>query len=187
MLLRIFQILSIIAAAGLLICAWLPLVNPAHFWPAGFAGLLFPMVWVINAILVLCWLPFRRRRWLIPFLAIILSLPAAHVYCGFGGIGKDITPSSRSFSIMTFNTSSMGLHDYKPDTPIARCIDSIFQIASPDILCLQEFYTNDRYELGAYLDTVRKNGNYPGTFSLFIIPGIPPGMTEQPSFHVSRF
>ena len=62
---------------------------------------------------------------------------------------------------MTFNTSSMGLKDYKVDTVLKNRIYQTLQEASPDILCLQEFYTNDRDGLSDNIAGLQQSLRYP--------------------------
>ncbi|WP_126244725.1 endonuclease/exonuclease/phosphatase family protein [Chitinophaga rhizosphaerae] len=141
--------------------AWLPLARPRNYMPFGFAGLAFPVLWIIVIILMAVLWKTKRPYWRIPLLALVLSVRGIIPYFAFGGIRGDVGASAKSFTVMTFNSSSMGLKKYKTDTPIVHKIDEVLREASPDILCMEEFYTNTRPDRDRHLQRIREAGNYP--------------------------
>jgi endonuclease/exonuclease/phosphatase family metal-dependent hydrolase len=93
-------------------------------------------------------------------LAIILSFPALRVSFAphlIPQMGK----APQQFSVMTFNTSSMGLKDYKEVTAIKNNIYQAIEETSPGILCLQEFYTNNRTGFSDNITDIQKRFHYP--------------------------
>jgi endonuclease/exonuclease/phosphatase family metal-dependent hydrolase len=62
---------------------------------------------------------------------------------------------------MTFNSSSMGLKRYKEDTSITRAIYTTLQNAAPDILCVQEFYTNTSADHTDHIKMIQEKLHYP--------------------------
>jgi endonuclease/exonuclease/phosphatase family metal-dependent hydrolase len=61
---------------------------------------------------------------------------------------------------MTYNSSSMGLQAYKINQPLRSSIFREIAAASPDILCVQEFYTNDKPDLSHNIDSLLQLGQY---------------------------
>lgn len=164
-LLRIFRWFTGLIALGTLLTAWLPLLSPAFCWPAGFAGILFPIFFALSLLAIVCCLLMRRRWWMVPALAVLLSFRGPMVYFGVGGLRGDAPPRPESFTVMTFNSSYMGLKAYSRDSIVSDRILALLASASPDILCMQEFYSNDRPDRrDHYLDSVRLGGNYPAQF-----------------------
>lgn len=126
----------------LAIASWLPLLNPGQWWLSGFAGLLFPILWGLNIFFLLYWIIRRSPFYWFSIAGLLLSTRAMILTFGMHATGAPATPKPGHFTIMTFNTSSMGLKWYKEDSTIKRSIYNTLTTASPDILCMQEFYTN---------------------------------------------
>jgi len=93
-------------------------------------------------------------------LALVLSLPSLYVSVGLHP-GPGITAKgSKQFTVMTFNSSSMGLKDYKEDISIKNNIYYTIKESQPDILCLQEFYTNNRSGYTDHIADIREQLHY---------------------------
>lgn len=152
---------NVLLVIGLLCSAYFRFLNPATFWVAGFAGLTFPFLWIACAIFIVIWALYRRRYWLFSAGGILLTLPAMAVTWGFHLFSSAGKASEGSFTVMTFNCSSMGLKDYKNIENIRLRINGEIAEADPDILCLQEFYTNDHPDKTNNLDTIRTKLGYP--------------------------
>lgn len=153
---------NVLLIAALIASAYLPRMHPGAFWPSGFAGLPFPFFWVLNLLFIpLLLLYYKRKYWIIPIVGLLLTIPACLVTWGFHLFGGSDARSERSFTIMSFNCSSMGLQSYKDRPDIRERIHKVLGEANPDILCLQEFYTNDKPGLRSNLDSIRKQLGYP--------------------------
>ncbi|WP_298707432.1 endonuclease/exonuclease/phosphatase family protein [Chitinophaga sp.] len=161
LLLRLLRIGTFIFAGLLVASAWLPLFRPVDYLPIGFAGTMYPVFLVICILALGGWLAAKRKEWKVPLVAILLSLRGLIPYVAVGGIRGDVEPGDKSFSIMTFNSSSMGLLFYKTDTSVVKRIHTVLAETSPDILCIQEFYTNTAPDLTHHLDTIAARGRYP--------------------------
>jgi endonuclease/exonuclease/phosphatase family metal-dependent hydrolase len=62
---------------------------------------------------------------------------------------------------MTFNTSSMGLKKYDENISIKNNIYQMIEENAPDILCLQEFYTNNRKGYTDHITGILQQLHYP--------------------------
>ncbi|RPD40295.1 endonuclease/exonuclease/phosphatase family protein [Chitinophaga barathri] len=158
---RLFLYGNVIIAAGLICSAFLPMVNPASFWPAGFAGLAFPLLWVLSVIFIPGWLIVRKKYWLISVFALIVSFRGIGVTWGFNLFNTGKTHTAQSFTVMSFNSSSMGLLGYKETPRVREHIYQIVREARPDVLCIQEFYTNEHPDQQPHLENILSNGAYP--------------------------
>ncbi len=158
---RFLRIATYVLAGMLVASAWLPLFRPLEYVPLGFAGLLYPVFFVLSIIAIFSWMAARRREWRVLLLAIVLSFRGIVPYFAAGGIRGDVPATDKSFTVMTFNSSSMGLLNYKTDTPVVRQIEEVLKEASPDILCIQEFYTNTGKERDRHLPSIAEKGKYP--------------------------
>ncbi|WP_343669569.1 endonuclease/exonuclease/phosphatase family protein [Chitinophaga sp.] len=150
-----------IVALSLILSSWLPYLNPGKWWLSGFAGLFFPIVLVINLFCLVYWLLRKKPYWGLSLAAILLSCRALLLTFGHHPAGKAATSQPGSFTLMTFNSSSMGLKKYVEDAAIKQSIYTTLQSASPDILCLQEFYTNSSPGYTDHLNTIKETVHYP--------------------------
>ncbi|ASZ10469.1 endonuclease/exonuclease/phosphatase family protein [Chitinophaga pendula] len=152
---------SLVIIASLL-SAYLPYLSPGSYWLSGFAGLLFPITSIIAACFIPIWI--ICKRWPLATLSTIALLCCTKaIYVTFG---LHPTPQNASrdqeqqFTVMTFNTSNMGLRYYTHDSSRVTAIYNALQHAQPDILCLQEFYTNDKPELTDHLQRIVRSYGY---------------------------
>lgn len=155
---------SLIVAVGLLFSAYLPYLNPGKYWITGFSGFFFPLLFPVCLLLipVLWWLKYKKQWWLCG-IAVLCCIPAALATWGVhisrnNNIAKQ--PNSGQFTLMTYNTSSMGLMAYKTDKDKEAAIYKVVLKNSPDILCMQEFYSNDKPGMEHHVDSLMQTGHY---------------------------
>lgn len=160
---RFLLLCNMLVTISLLLSAWLPYLNPQQYWLSGFAGLFFLVSWSVNFVFMLLWLTWKKPYHWISALGLAFSGNAL-----YNSIGTHITterpvsiPAKKQFTVMTFNTSNMGLKDYREDTSMQSSIYNILQQASPDILCLQEFYTNEGPGFSNHIDSMKHLLQYP--------------------------
>ncbi len=158
---RLFLYGNVLIAAGLICSAFLPMMNPATFWPAGFAGLAFPFLWLLSVIFIPGWLIARKKYWLISVFALMISFRGMALSWGFNLFSSGKTATDRSFTVMTFNSSSMGLSGYSENPKVREHIYHILKAARPDVLCIQEFYTNEHPDQQPHLENIAHTGGYP--------------------------
>jgi endonuclease/exonuclease/phosphatase family metal-dependent hydrolase len=153
----------LLTTISLLFSAWLPYLNPQQYWLSGFAGLTFLICWGVNLLFVFVWLLWKKQYVWLPLAGIILSLNALYTSVGTHVWQEQPVsiPSNKQFTIMTFNTSNMGLKDYREDTVLQTSIYQMLQQATPDILCLQEFYTNEGPGFTNHIDSIKRALYYP--------------------------
>ncbi len=156
---------NVCLVAALLLSVFLPYLNPGKCWPAGFSGFLFPLLFPLCLIYTGLWAWRRNRKYMwINIIAMLCALPAALTTWGVHIFRKNILlpqTNSRQFTLMTYNTSSMGLVRYVTDKDREAAIYNTIAYGSPDILCLQEFYTNDQPGKEDHIQRIRYAGNYP--------------------------
>ncbi len=150
-----------IVTLSLILSSWLPYLSPGKWWLSGFAGLFFPIILVINLIFLAYWLFRKKPYWGLSLAGILLSSRALLVTFGHHPGGNKATPQTGHFTIMTFNSSSMGLKRYEEDTDLKQSIYTTLLSASPDILCIQEFYTNSGPDHTDHLGAIQEKLHYP--------------------------
>ncbi|MBC9933574.1 endonuclease/exonuclease/phosphatase family protein [Chitinophaga qingshengii] len=149
---------------AILTTAFLPLLNPGTWWISGFAALAFPLVFLLGLLSLPLWWWLKKKYALYTGIALLLCIPPALKTWGLHFSPRtNITKEtgSRDFTLMTYNTSSMGVQAYKLNAGLRSSIFRQITDTQPDILCLQEFYNNDAPQLSHNIDSLQQVGHYP--------------------------
>lgn len=139
------KIITSLLLVGLILAYLSPFVHPSTFWPLPFFGLAYPVI-ILLVLLVLIYWAFKKSRWAVVILGLILlggklhfrtiSLPFAY---------GEVSENADSLSVLSYNVRLFDLYDYENNKTSNR--DSIFAFlknASTDVVCFQEFYHQDK-------------------------------------------
>ena len=134
--------LAVIAALGTAYAA--PYVDPRAFWPPAMAGLIFPVLVLLNLLFFINWLVLRR--WVfaaVAGLALLPSLWVSNQYAGFHGAADqdEATVSTKPLRVMSWN-----VRVFNKNAPEGRFTGredmlDLMHREQPDVICLQEFFT----------------------------------------------
>lgn len=123
----------------------MPLLNPASWWFVGFAGLLYPYIFILLLAFTFVLIPGRPKLAIAGIVALILSFPNLRKVMAFN------TPSEfrsvkadRHIRVMTWNVRRFTPWDKDFFDPRKNNLGDIVEevrLFNPDILCFQEFYT----------------------------------------------
>jgi endonuclease/exonuclease/phosphatase family metal-dependent hydrolase len=114
------------------------LINPDKFWLPAVVGLGFPAYIVGNFLFAIYWLFRRRTYFWFSLLCLLAGLPH---YGAWFNLSLGDSSGEDTITVMTFNTA--GMHHFNSDKPeTAQTYRQLFRSASPDILCVQEVYTD---------------------------------------------
>ena len=155
---------NIVLAVTLLLSTFLTYLNPGKYWLAGFAGFFFPLLFPVCLVFIPVWWLWKRKKYMLfSVIAATCCMHAATVTWGihfFQNKNTGKQPGNKPFRLMTYNSSSMGLVSYKTDKQKEAAIYDVIRKADPDILCIQEFYSNDKPEMGQHIKNIRTDGKY---------------------------
>lgn len=116
--------------------------SPASIWFPAFYGLAYPFLLIINIIFILLWfLWFSKKRFtLVSIAAIILT------WSSFSGLFNFSAPrrSTSDISVMTWNVKNFDLYNWSQNKETHELMMQLLEEEKPDILCLQEFYTETK-------------------------------------------
>lgn len=104
--------LNILIVVVTVLAYYSPVISPLKFWPAAFAGLIFPVLLFMNVAFILLWLSFRKKWFLLSLVCLI---------AGWNRIGEF-------------------MHFRFPDPEIEETQDSIIHIASFNALKFYRLY-----------------------------------------------
>ncbi len=140
--------INFFAVAALLLSYLAPVINPQWFWPIAFFGIAYLPLLIVNGLFVVYWLARRARFALLSGLAILLGWGTLTKHFGFSrGISETSIrlPDTADIRLLTYNVHFFRAFDQKGTKPtireeIMKLVDSI----SPDVVCIQEYYTRQK-------------------------------------------
>ncbi len=131
---------NLLCVFAFLISCLAPFISPATFWPVAFAGFGFMPLLFANVAWIFFWLLFKMRYAVFSLLAVLLSWWNISNHFNLSGC---VSQSQGVYSIMTFNVKVFNLYDWTHNEQSKNAILQLISNANPDILCMQEFYTDD--------------------------------------------
>ena len=153
LLLKILFIPQLILLVLFGIIRFIPTISPAEYEIMGVLGLLTPILAIINILFLFFWLLVRKYSWsLVAAAGILISWNVLSVCFGFNFFKKnDLQKSGSEFTVMSYNVRLLDLYDWTGDADNRNKMLRFIKKQSPDVLCLQEFYTKD----GSGLDNIK--------------------------------
>ena len=142
----LLKVLTIICLSGLLLAYLTPFVHPNTFKILPFFGLAYPVILFCTLLLLLIW-SLAKSKWALITLAVLLI--GGKLHFRIFAIGSDETelPSEdRILNIMSYNVRLFDLYTSDEADRFTKR-NAIFQYIedkTPDIICFQEFYHQDK-------------------------------------------
>jgi endonuclease/exonuclease/phosphatase family metal-dependent hydrolase len=136
-------ILTILSVLCLLLSYAAFYVSPAKVWFLAFFGLAYPLILAVNLFFVLLWLILRKKYIWIPLIAI--SIGFSHVLSIIEIRSNKGSPVSGSLKVLSYNIH--GESEYYKTPSANGNLSTILDYLSeqkPDILCIQEFYSDTK-------------------------------------------
>jgi endonuclease/exonuclease/phosphatase family metal-dependent hydrolase len=118
-------------------------VSPARYWIAGFLTLSLPVVLLGHAVFIGYWLLVSPLRGLLSAVVLLVGLPLLQRTLA---VHAATEPPKGAFTVLSFNSRLFNAHDYfnKGSKEKPRQAIGWLKNAGADILCLQEFYSEDQ-------------------------------------------
>jgi endonuclease/exonuclease/phosphatase family metal-dependent hydrolase len=185
---RLMLLLNSAAIAGLLISYIASYVSPSELWITGIFGLSYPVLLFVNVLFIFYWL--FQWKW-------YFALSSLSVLVGYNYLMNTFQlkmrttnyvylPGSRPVKVLSYNVRLFDLYNWTGDRNTKKRIFELIDRISPDLACIQEFYSsgkilNNRDSLMSLLNTRyvhieftgrMREGNWGiATFSRFPIVG----------------
>lgn len=140
----LFNVLAVVA----LLCTYTaPYINPETFWIPAILSLGYPYTLAINVFFALYWILRKKKR---PFLYILAVL-----LLGFSMFSKTFAfktgtkaiNNSQQLKVMSYNVRNFDLYNWKENVTARDKMLNLISTENPDVICFQEFYTEDAGEL----------------------------------------
>ncbi|HMT30389.1 MAG TPA: hypothetical protein PKD91_14035, partial [Bacteroidia bacterium] len=146
---KIFVVVTFGIAFLTVISGWVGLFNPASFWFFSLTGLGFPILFVINLIILILWFLSKRMIAWIPlaaFLVTVVKFPSLIQFDGSSEKPSFVEGQSAEIKVMSFNVRLFDLYNWSHNEATRNSIMNLLSEEQPAILCLQEFYSSERHD-----------------------------------------
>ncbi|NNC94432.1 MAG: endonuclease/exonuclease/phosphatase family protein [Chitinophagales bacterium] len=142
-----FLILNILLAIVQIGIYYISKIPPEQFWPGAFLSFAFPYVTIFNAIFILGWLMSKRLFSLISLFSIIITLPDIT-----SSFSLPVKQTEGKFQILSYNVKNFDLYNWSRNKDSREKMLEIIRTENPDMICFQEFFTNEKDEF----DNIKK-------------------------------
>jgi endonuclease/exonuclease/phosphatase family metal-dependent hydrolase len=114
-------------------------INPNVMWQFSFLGMLFPILIIVNLLFAFMWIVKLKWFALVPMLSMILCYK--FIILSFGlNFGKGIEKGAK---ILSWNVRNFDLYNWNKNRETRTAMMQVIADEKPDILCLQEYYTDN--------------------------------------------
>ncbi len=137
---------NLLAILLLLITYLASYIDPQKFWFFAFFGLLYPFLLLINLLFILFWLirrPGRRKYAFLSILAILLGWPILTKTFAFNISDTKQADVAPDLKVMSYNVRNFDLYNWSKNKESRMGMMNIIRSEDPDVICFQEFYTED--------------------------------------------
>lgn len=145
LLLKILYLPQIVLLLLFLVIRFIPSISPGEYEIMGVLGLITQPLAIINLLFLIFWILVKRYGMALTAAAGILI--AWNVLCVSFGFNffkqNNLKKGPNEFTVMSYNVRLLDLYDWTGDKDNRKKMLAFIKKQSPDVLCLQEFYTKD--------------------------------------------
>ena len=139
MIRRLFYFFNVCFLIVLFLACMSCYINPSAAWPLSFLGLAFPLIVVLLFGFLVLWAVWRRKIFWVNLVALILCSPFIRTVFAF-----HFSPSEeKGIKLMSYNVRNFDLYNWSGNKKTRSKIMKLISNENPDIVCFQEFYTDD--------------------------------------------
>ncbi len=139
---RIFLWINLFLCFALVISYFAPYVNPQKIWIIAFFGLAYPLLLLLNVIIMVYWLLRRRWQFALSLVTILAGWSTLNNNIGFRSASSNArVAGSNCVRMMTYNVHNFKRYGAKNDISTKHEILELISSQQPDIIGFQEFFT----------------------------------------------
>lgn len=133
----LFWVVSQLFAALLLVASVLPYISLEKFPAISLLSLMVPLLMLVNLFFLIFWMLMKKRKWLLPFLALGVSYLVLGSFYKLGN--QDDRVVSEDLALMSFNTRAFNKYEWADNPGLGDEIIDFIGEQDPDVVCFQEF------------------------------------------------
>ena len=115
--------------------------SPEDSWVLPFIGLAYPFLLMLNLIFLLYWMITGKYYFLLSLFVILSGLGFIGRYFQFSSGAQDFEKPEKAFKVLSFNVHNLTENNFRKLTERQNDIFNHVIKESPDIVCMQEFYS----------------------------------------------
>lgn len=130
-------------------------INPEKIWHFAFLGLAYPYLLVANILLIIFWLIFWKKEFLISLIAIITgwNILASTVQLNFKFLKekevkekytRNYRIDNQTIKVLTYNVRAFNIYNWARFKGAKDSILKFINDEDPDIICFQEYFTQEK-------------------------------------------
>ena len=147
-------VFNYLALAGLTASYLAPLISPKKVWVLAFFGLSYPLWLFLNIGFIIFWIVTGRKKFLISLIAVLIGYPMIKNIIQISP-GSSAEIAKNPLKVMSYNVKVFDLYNWSHCKDTRDKMFDLIAGEAPDILCLQEFYTDDSKKFNT-LDTLQR-------------------------------
>ena len=144
---RLLYFLNALLLLALLFACLSCFISPSLAWPLSFFGLGFPLLAIMGIFFLLIWGVWKNKFFWVNVIALILCLPFIRTVFSF----HFLHGQEKGLKLMSYNVRNFDLYNWSGNKKTRRKIMDLIRQENPDILCLQEFFTDEEFQNMEYL------------------------------------
>jgi endonuclease/exonuclease/phosphatase family metal-dependent hydrolase len=119
-------------------------ISPVHFSVVSFLGFGFPLFWILNLLFAIYWILKRKKRLLLSLVFLVITWGQWKAVFQLNA-NKEIKDPTSTLSVMSYNVRMFDRYNWTGDEDNIEKMFAYIKDKNPDILCIQEFYVDNRY------------------------------------------
>ncbi|MGB0838681.1 MAG: endonuclease/exonuclease/phosphatase family protein [Chitinophagales bacterium] len=135
--------LNVLLLLGLLLTYPVPYLNPEHFWFMALLGLAYPIFVSLTLICVAWWLFRKKWKYLLANIVVIVLGGFLHLQSFAVNVLPAEFTAEKSMKVMSYNVQNFDLYNWTENLDSRNKIIKLIQTENPDVICFQEFYTEE--------------------------------------------
>jgi len=145
----ILLLINILSAVLILLSYLSTLISPGKIWILAFFGLFYPYFLVMNFFFIIFWAIHFKKALFISVCAILIGWNHLTDYLPFSIFSSNernrepIHENHPELRLISYNVRAFKLQDWTDDPQMKNNILNLIRSEQPDVICLQEYYTDN--------------------------------------------
>ena len=142
---KIIWVVNVCTAVATVLSFMAAWISPEKIWWLALFGLGFEILFIINILFISYWLIVGNKRFILSTVLVILGLGKIFgiVQINFPSETENLLKEKGYIKVMSFNVRLFNLYNWFHNAETRNQIFEFLQKESPDIICIQEFYSSD--------------------------------------------